>query len=148
MEPPAGFVPCNDNAFEGLAGPFYVKRHFDSQGRPIFSLSARIRDDLTGASDRAHGGFILTLLDQAMGLGARDALGDLAFTISLHTDFIGPAHVGRWVTAHAHATSTTSTFAFMTASAESDGHPVATGSGVWRLRRTGGQLPEGRRPSY
>lgn len=132
---PAGFDLCNDNAMERLVGPFYKRQHVDEQGRQIYTLAARVRETLTGASDRAHGGFILMLLDQAMGLAAHDALNDVAFTISMHADFIGPARVDKLVKVHAHATSTTSSFAFMSAVAEIDESIVATGSGVWRRRR-------------
>lgn len=140
---PEGFNVCNDNALEALVGPFYERRHVDAHDRPVYTLAARVHGALTGAVDRAHGGFILMLLDQAMGLAAHDALNAAAFTISMHADFIGPARVGMFVETHAYATSTTSSFAFMSAIVEIDGRTIASGTGVWRRQRLVSNAPPG-----
>lgn len=132
-----GYAPCNDNALERHLGPFYERREVDADGQQVYTLAAHVREQFAGASGRAHGGFILMILDQAMGLAAEQALGAPTFTISMHVDFIGPAPTNEIAFVKTKVVSRTSSFAFMSAVVESNGAKVASGGGAWRLQQVG-----------
>lgn len=132
---PAGYEYCNSNAFDAHNGPYYDRWSVDAQGRRRYSIAVRIAAHHIGQQNRVHGGFILALLDQVMGLRSFDALSAPAFTISLQSAFVGPAHEHRWIEAHAWPTATTRSFAFISAEVWQGDAMVATANGVWRIAR-------------
>lgn len=134
-EIPDGFGLCNRNAFEAGVGPFFERWDTSIDGQLAYILAVRIGPRHLGAPGRSHGGFVLALLDQAMGTTAHRVLGELTYTISMSTDFIGPAEEGVLLEVHAQATAMTRSYVFMSAHAEAEGRSVATAKGVWVRRR-------------
>ena len=74
---------------------------------------------------------MLAIVDQAMGIAAQALMGSLTYTISLSTDFIGPAPAGSLLEVTAHATARTSSHVFMSGHAHCGESAVASAKGVW-----------------
>lgn len=132
---PEGFAVCNHTPFETHIGPFFERWDVEADGRRRFTLAVMIEQRHLGFPERSHGGLILTLMDEAMGKGAYRELDAFTYTLSINTDFIGPAPEGSLLEVQAWCTGTTSSYAFMSGRALADGALVATGNGVWVRQR-------------
>lgn len=95
--PPAGFEPFGHaGEFIALVGPVFARG--DGTERV---LGLRIEERHRNAGGAAHGGLLATLIDFALGRPINsDEEVERAVTVSLTTDFLGPAAVGDWVQAH------------------------------------------------
>lgn len=83
---PGGFVRT--------AGPFYIHAN-----RPI--VAARVTREHLNQIGIAHGGFLATLADVALGaVIRRDLATSAAPTVHLGIDYIGAVQPGDWVEAH------------------------------------------------
>lgn len=134
---PPGFIVSDRTAFGTHIGPFFERWNSAAEGPESYTLAVNVEARHGGAPDRAHGGFVLAIVDQAMGIAAQGAMGSLVYTISLSTDFIGPAPVGELLEVTAHATAKTSSHVFMSGHAHCGGRPVASAKGVWvRARKS------------
>ncbi|MDP3489181.1 MAG: PaaI family thioesterase [Phenylobacterium sp.] len=86
-----------------------------------------------------HGGLIMALCDNAMGLSCVQAAGGEAsmLTVNMTVDFLEAAQIGQWLTFETEFVRTGGTLAFAQAFARADGVPCARANGVFRLvRRT------------
>lgn len=84
-----------------------------------------------------HGGIAALLLDNAMGATGSLTVDDSGrtpfLTISLATQFVGPAHVGQRLTATGQVTGGGKSLLFIEARLEADdGTLIATGTGVFK----------------
>lgn len=94
--PPEGFVEyCLDKnrpLFEDCVGPLYCTPA-NSEGVKAFTL--RPQPQLQNFHGVIHGGVLMTVVDTMMGCLLKETIdGRSCATISLTTDFIGPAAVG------------------------------------------------------
>jgi acyl-coenzyme A thioesterase 13 len=96
-EIPEGFAPLfRTSPFLDTLGPFFY--------RPLergFVVGLRVDEKHGNARDAAHGGFLLTLADIALGYTA-EASADPPLkltTVSISADFVGHALIGDWVEA-------------------------------------------------
>ncbi|WP_160105731.1 PaaI family thioesterase [Pseudomonas izuensis] len=94
-EPPAGFLPLARAGFVTHCAGLYYHEH-----RPV--IAARIRPEHLNLLGIAHGGFLATLADTALGLVLKKATNAelTPATINLSMDYLSPAPVGAWVEAH------------------------------------------------
>ncbi|MGQ7819309.1 PaaI family thioesterase [Metapseudomonas furukawaii] len=94
--PPAGFQPMQSAGFVGHCRLY----HHPELGL----LGARIRPEYLNKLEIAHGGFLATLADTALGLAVFRACGSSRpfATVTLTMDYLSPALPGRWIEAHAH----------------------------------------------
>jgi acyl-coenzyme A thioesterase 13 len=96
-ETPEGFVPLfRTSPFFGALGPFFYR-----PTKSGFVIGLRIAAKHANARGSAHGGFLLTLADIALGYTA-SASSDppLALTtVNIAADFAGHAQVGDWLEA-------------------------------------------------
>lgn len=94
---PEGFAALfRSNPFQDAIGPFFYRP--SGQG---FVIGIRIADKHCNARGTAHGGFLVTLADMALGYTA-EASGDPPFkltTVNISADFAGYARVGDWLEA-------------------------------------------------
>ena len=94
---PEGFVPLfRTSPFLDTLGPFFY--------RPIgpgFIIGLRIAEKHGNARGTAHGGFLVTLADIALGYTAAASGGPplKLTTINISADFAGHARVGDWLEA-------------------------------------------------
>ena len=100
---PAGFVPFQEPGnFLELIGPVYV-RPGEGGDPPVLGL--RLDERHLNHRGTVQGGLLTTLADFALGRVIRhdaDHDHELA-TVSITSDFLGPANAGDWVEARAHA---------------------------------------------
>ncbi len=100
---PDGFKPLDRGGqfLIGL-GPWYYRRTETEGMRGQWVLAIRVEDRHTNIRHIAHGGFLVTVCDTAMGIAVsthRDPPQPLV-TVSLSTDFIETAQPGDWLEAH------------------------------------------------
>lgn len=84
-----------------------------------------------------HGGLIMALADNAMGLSCVQVLGGDAsmVTVNMTVDFLGTAQLGQWLSFETRFVKAGGTLAFTQAFVLADGEPCARANGVFRLIR-------------
>jgi acyl-coenzyme A thioesterase 13 len=94
---PEGFAPLfRTSPFLDLLGPFFYR---PAEGG--FVIGLRVDEKHVNARSTAHGGFLLTLADMALGYTA-EASADPPIrltTVNISADFVGEARIGDWVEA-------------------------------------------------
>ncbi len=130
---PPGFVPrqVNGGYLAGF-GPLY--RRPDPEGGPT-CFGVRVLPQHCNAKDMAHGGMLATLADIVLGIGGLEQAAAPGFfiTISLQTDFLGPAPLGAWVECRPALLRRTRTLMFVQGVFDADGRPALRASGVFQL---------------
>jgi uncharacterized protein (TIGR00369 family) len=128
---PPGFVPFEQGGeFLELVGPVHVRGEGEQR---VFGLRVGERHrNLAGA---AHGGLLATLVDFSLGRAIAHGLegGDAPATVSLTTDFLGPARVGDWLEAHTTVERLGGTLAFADCSLTVEGREVVRGRAVFAV---------------
>lgn len=81
-----------------------------------------------------HGGLIMALCDNAMGLSCVRATGGEAsmLTVNMSVDFLESTQMGQWLTFETEFVRAGGTLAFAQAFARADGVPCARANGVFR----------------
>ena len=84
-----------------------------------------------------HGGLIMALCDNAMGLSCVQAAGGEVsmLTVNMTVDFLETARIGQWLTFETEFVRPGGTLAFAQAFARADGRDVARANGVFRVVR-------------
>ena len=129
---PAGFEPLDTaGGFLDHVGPVYVRT--DDDGHPTLGL--RLEDRHLNVAGTAHGGLLSTLADSALGR-AIHASGDddgRPATVSLTTDYLGPAEAGDWVEASTKVERLGSRLAFADCSLTVEGREVVRARAVFAI---------------
>lgn len=130
---PAGFVRCTtpDGRFADMVGPLYVCR--DEGGTSYgFRVEAR-HGNVRGAM---HGGMMMTLADQVLGLTVVDAVRDApVVTVSLNTDFVAAAFPGDWLVGRAEIVRKARSLVFVRGTLCRDDEIVLNAVGIWKQVR-------------
>jgi acyl-coenzyme A thioesterase PaaI-like protein len=129
---PEGFVAGTIGPYSTLIGPLMYKRYTDEQGRKRGEVGLLLKEHHIGGNGRGHGGLMLTLLDEAMGMNAYLQKNQPTVTVSMNSHFIGPSLPGQFLYATGEIIQITSTLAFMEGTVYCGGKRVGTGSGVWK----------------
>lgn len=139
---PEWMTPAGESAFRDLVG--YAPRVWrENYVEMVLELDDRHRN----RSGIAHGGVVATLIDAAGGFAGafcpHPGRVRRASTLSLHTQFIGPAKLGRTLIATGRARPGGKSIFFATVEVVDDENAlVATGEGVFKYR-PGSETPEG-----
>lgn len=138
---PAGFERLQ--AIEGFIdhnGPLYFRR--DDDGGFTFGHWVEMRH--CNPLGICHGGWVATLCDMAMPVGARLASSgeDYMLTVHLSVDFLGGARLGSWLEGKAQELRRTRRLVFLQGLLHADNEVVARCSGVFRRHGSSRQLPE------
>lgn len=134
----AGWSYWPGDAFEDMAGPFYMKFDADGRGRCAFRAEPR---HMNGGGFM-HGGCLLTFADSAIFAIARPELtGSHAVTMNLAGDFLDSARVGELIEATGEVTRAGGKTIFVRGLATADGRPVLSFTAIIRKvgRRDGHQ---------
>lgn len=130
---PPGFVPntLGDGDFGRSQGQLYWS---EARGRFGFRVGDRHRNE----NGVVHGGMLMTLTDQVLGLTVVRALGNNpAATVSLNCDFISGAVPGDLIEGEAKVTRITKSVVFVQGSLYCGERLILTASGLWkRIRPT------------
>jgi len=129
--PPEGFEPYeSEGPFIELIGPVHVREEGKDQ---VFGL--RLEGRHLNHRGSAQGGLLATLVDFAIGraIGA-DADGEVeAATVSLTTDYLGPAEEGDWVEARTQVERLGGTLAFADCSLRVGEREIVRGRAVFAV---------------
>lgn len=128
---PEGFEPhVRPSPITGPWEPIYYKRTPDA-----VVLGVRLAEPHTNSRGLAHGGFITTLADNAMGLSCgmkRDGKTRL-LTASLSIDFVSSARIGQWVEIETDVIKVGRSLCFAQCVVTADGVRCARASGTFSV---------------
>jgi uncharacterized protein (TIGR00369 family) len=127
---PAGFEPhFRRSPLTDPWEPLYSRRR---EGAVVLGLWAG--EAHVNSRGFVHGGLIMALIDNAMGLSCAAAIGGDAslVTASLTVNFTGVAQVGQWLTFETTERRVGGTLAFTQGGVLADGAPCAQASAVFR----------------
>lgn len=130
---PEGFEPRPAGLpFMEAVGPIYRRR---GQGPLTFGI--RVERRHCNSNMVAHGGMLASLADVVLGVGGLELAETPGFfiTITLTTDFVGPAPLGAWVACEPELVRRTRTMMFVQGLFRADGKPALRASGVFGLPR-------------
>ena len=130
---PEDFEVCRipDGRFADAVGPLYVHRvepaRFGFLAGPVHG----------NVRETVHGGMLMTLADQVLGLTVMQAVGldTSVVTVSLHCDFVSVARPGDWIEGEASVTRATKSLVFVRGTLYRDGATVLSAAGVWKKIR-------------
>lgn len=125
---PDDFAPCTvgDGDFGRSNGQLYWSQ---ARGRFAFRVSDRHRNE----NGVIHGGMLMTLADQVLGLTVVQALGNKpAATVSLNCDFVSGALSGDLIEGEARVTRITKSLVFVQGSLHCGDRLLLTASGLWK----------------
>lgn len=101
--PPKGFSPItHPENFMGTNGPWFSKQATLENDISGHILGIRLLDKHTNVWGRAHGGFLVTMADSAMGYNLTYATTpqQSLVTVSLTSEFLQSPKPGDWIEAH------------------------------------------------
>lgn len=130
---PEGFTQSGFAPYSEHCGPILYKRDTDTNGNPVGWAGVLLQPHHIGGNNRGHGGLLMTLLDEALGMNAclhRNM--QPAVTVSLNTQFFAPLLVGEFLKANAVVTHSTRSMAFMEGQAWCGDTLVGRATGVWK----------------
>jgi uncharacterized protein (TIGR00369 family) len=128
---PQGYEPCtmDDGDFGASHGPLYWSR---DRKRFAFRAEERHRNQ----NGHVHGGMLMTLTDQVLGLTVVQALdGHPAATVSLNCDLIDSAQPGDLIEGEARVTRITRSVVFVQGSLHCGDRLLLSASGLWKRIR-------------
>ncbi|HVK99697.1 MAG TPA: PaaI family thioesterase [Dongiaceae bacterium] len=130
---PEGFVPNNEGPYSNLIGPLLYKIEMGTDGHNKGTVGLLLKDHHVGGNNRGHGGLLLTLLDEAMGMNAYFRKDNIpTVTVSMSVNFIAATLPGEFLYATADVTQATKSLAFVEGKAFCGGKLVGTANGVWK----------------
>jgi len=93
-EIPADFRPYPAvSAFMALLGPLYARE----EANGLLTIGLHLREVHMNHQEAAHGGFLATLADNALGVNAAGQLGQRVATANLSVDYLARVAVGEWM---------------------------------------------------
>lgn len=128
---PPGFLPCpiGDGDFGRAQGQLYWS---PEKNRFAFRVANRHRNE----NGVVHGGMLMTLADQVLGLTVVRALGmNPAATVSLNCDFIDGARPGDLIEGAAEVTRITRSVVFVQGALFCGERRLLSASGLWKRLR-------------
>lgn len=137
---PEGFIEGNFTKFSTHIGPLHYKREVNDQGSNVGWVGLPFSDIHVGGNNRGHGGVLLTLLDEAMGMNASIYKGEVpVVTLSMQTSFIAATEPGHFLYATGVVTHATNSVAFVEGKAWCGDTLVGTANGVWKYLKARGK---------
>lgn len=148
-EIPQGFKPLKRGGdYLSSLGPWYYRIDETKGGeRGQLVLAIRVENRHTNIRHIAHGGFLVTMVDTALGIvvsSSREPAQPIV-TVSLTTNFITPASPGDWVEAHVDIDRMGGRLAYASCTLRSGERTIMTGTGVFALMKpvTPREQPDG-----
>ena len=130
---PAGFAPANFSpGFLDLAGPYFLK----TDAKPPI-VGCRVLPQHRNYLEMAHGGMLATMADVALSWAvyASEDPPLPVSTVSMTTQFLGPARVGDWLEAIGHIDRIGKTLAYVHGSILCGERCLMTMSAVFHVAR-------------
>ncbi len=127
---PERYVICDiaDGPFADVVGPLYMRR--DNSGT---TYGFRVEARHSNVRGNLHGGMLMTLADQILGLTVVEAIGHMSLvTISLNNEFVAAANIGDWLIGRGEIIRRTQTLVFIRGIIRRDEEVILNSSGIWR----------------
>lgn len=133
-EIPEGFKPLKrGGGFLTSLGPWYYRRDEKQQ----IVLAIRVEDRHTNIRHIAHGGFLVSMVDTALGVvvsSSREPAQPIV-TVSLTTNFVSSAEPGDWVEANVNIDRMGGRLAYASCTLRTGDRVIMTGTGVFALMK-------------
>jgi len=127
----AGWKKLSVEGFFSTIGPLWARRAADT-----WEYGLQVQSQHHNGIGIAHGGMLMTLMDQAVSLIAWSAAGRIpCATIQLDTHFVAPAQAGDFIIAQAEVTRQTSSLIFLRGTLSVGGQIIMTAQGVMKVMR-------------
>ncbi|KMO12894.1 PaaI family thioesterase [Methylobacterium platani] len=128
---PAGWRSFDDPGFLTLVGPVLLREEGEAVS---FAFRAEAKHaNLIGV---VQGGMMMTFADRALGFAAMRAAGGAnCVTVQFEMQFVAAGRIGETITMTPEVVRRTSSLVFLRGDARSQGHIVATATGVWKILR-------------
>ncbi|MCK9382049.1 MAG: PaaI family thioesterase [Sulfuritalea sp.] len=145
---PEGFQPLKrGGGYLTSLGPWYYRLDQSKGEKGQLVLAIRIEDRHTNIRHIAHGGFLVTILDTALGIvvsSSREPPQPIV-TVSLTTNFVASAEPGDWVEAHVDIDRMGGRLAYASCTLRVGARCIMTGTGVFALMKpvTPREQPDG-----
>lgn len=122
----------DDGGFGAHVGPLYIDEREVLSPRFAFLPQAHHAN----AAGVVHGGMLMTLCDQVLGLTVRANAGTHAVvTVSLTCQFVTAARPGNWIEGWAEIVHRAGQLFFIRGTLMSAGIPLMSSSGIWKQVR-------------
>jgi len=135
---PEGFKPLKrGGGYLSSLGPWYYRIDESKGEKGQLILAIRIEDRHTNIRHIAHGGFLVTMVDTALGIvvsSSREPPQPIV-TVSLTTNFITSAEPGDWVEAHVDIDRMGGRLAYASCTLRVGARCVMTATGVFALMK-------------
>lgn len=143
VEIPEGFVDTGFSPYSKRIGPILYNKVDNDDGTATGHVGIALDDSHIGGNNRGHGGILLTLLDEAMGMNAAIA-NDYhpVVTLSMQVNFIAATIPGNFLRATATVTHKTKSVAFVEGKAWCGDTLVGTANGVWKYLNVDYKMPK------
>jgi uncharacterized protein (TIGR00369 family) len=124
-----GWAPRAPIGFSGLTGPLWSRPEGDGWAYGILADSRHVN-----GHGIVHGGMLMTLLDNAMGVTVWHAGGlRPVVTMQLNTHFLASAHPGEFLEARGEIIRVANSVIFVRGMITVGERKVAAGDGVWKV---------------
>tara|TARA_X000001036_G_scaffold384448_1_gene378424 strand:- start:521 stop:952 length:432 start_codon:yes stop_codon:yes gene_type:complete len=121
----------SNSNYSVLLGDLHIKIENE---KPIFKM--KVLEKHLNSADYAHGGFLMSLLDNAMGNACFLAFGkNPCVTISMTTHFIKAASLGDELIVKPLVEKKTNTLCFVKSEILCKDEVLASGTGIWKLAK-------------
>jgi uncharacterized protein (TIGR00369 family) len=135
---PVGFKPLKrGGGYLSSLGPWYYRIDETKGEKGQLILAIRIEDRHTNIRHIAHGGFLVTIVDTALGIvvsSSREPAQPIV-TVSLTTNFITSASPDDWVEAHVDIDRIGGRLAYASCTLRTGDRVIMTGTGVFALMK-------------
>ncbi len=135
---PVGFKPLKrGGGYLSSLGPWYYRIDESKGEKGQLVLAIRVEDRHTNIRHIAHGGFLVTIVDTALGIvvsSSREPPQPIV-TVSLTTNFIASAEPGDWVEAHVDIDRFGGRLAYASCTLRVGERCIMTGTGVFALMK-------------
>lgn len=135
---PDGFKPLKrGGGYLSSLGPWHYRIDEAKGERGQMVLAIRVEDRHTNIRHIAHGGFLVTIVDTALGIvvsSSREPAQPIV-TVSLTTNFVSSAELGDWVEAHVDIDRMGGRLAYASCRLVTGARTIMTGSGVFALMK-------------
>jgi uncharacterized protein (TIGR00369 family) len=123
-----GWEALQQDGYEALVGPFWTRHHEGG-----LQVALKTRHEHRNRNGAVHGGVILSLADQGLGLAVLEATGGLKqATIQLDLHFVAATRPGQFVICIPKVDRVTSGVAFVRGELKVGDRLVATAEGIWK----------------
>jgi uncharacterized protein (TIGR00369 family) len=132
---PDGAELASTGGFNRYIGPLYRLPDLENGAVTCFAFIAA--EQHMNSAGSVHGGMLMSFMEVAMSRTARIVSGaQRCATVSLTSDFVGPARLGETIEARVRATRRTRTMVFLSGEIAVGDRAILIATGLWKIPAT------------